>query len=357
MATKIDDNAVPLEDLPLAERQALRHDHPMLDAYAAKVNAANGLPEHFLTALKNAGERSQSVGANSVSPKGAQGVMQFMPNTAKEYKLDDRTDPIASIDAAGRMGADLMKRLKTSDPALLAAGYNGGPNREALRNGQVPDIPETQAYAKRVTDYIGAQPKPQAAPKESTAVPFDDLPPAEQEKYRAWEHSSANPNYYPPTGNAFENAAAGVGREVVNTGKGLGQILTGVVNLPGRLLGKGDVIGKNDITSTDESNRLDKALLDTGAGMAGSVAGNIALTALPFGALTKMGMVNKAANLAGKIPVVGGALSAMLPTTVAGTAMGAVQPTEDAQGLGARALNAGRSARVRCPSHPAAVLP
>lgn len=345
MANPVDENAVPLEDLPLAERQAMRHDHPMLDAYAAKVNAANGLPAHFLTALKNAGERSQSVGANSVSPKGAQGVMQFMPNTAKQYGLDDRTDPIASIDAAGRMGADLMKRLKTDRPDLLAAGYNGGPNRESLRNGQIPDIKETQDYAKRVSAFIDAQPKPVAA-KENNTVPFSDLPPEEQAKQYAWEHSSKNPNYYPPTGDFVDNALAGVGKAVSDTGKGLGQLSIGGINGIAHLFGKGDVINKNSVTSTDESNRLDKALMDTGGGMVGNVAGDLAMTALPFGALTKLGMVNKAANLAAKVPVAGGALSAMLPATVAGSVIGAAQPVEDGQGLGARALNGGVGAAM-----------
>lgn len=358
MANPIDENAVPLEDLPLAERQAMRHDHALLNAYAAKVNAANGLPEHFLNALKNAGERSQSVGANSVSPKGAQGVMQFMPATAKQYGLDDRTDPIASIDAAGRMGADLMKRLGTSKPELLAAGYNGGPNRESLRNGQIPDIKETQDYAKRVSDYIGAQPKPRVV-KENNTVPFSDLPPEEQRKQKAWEHSDKNPNYYAPTGSNVENALAGAGKAYSTIGKGIGQLGVGGANFLSGLVGNGNILDPTSF-STDESNLLDKSLMDTKAGMGGNLVGDLALTAAPFGALTKLGMVTKAAkalegigaakkalNIANgvknaeKAVTLGGALSTMLPTAVASSLIGAGQPVENDQGLGTRALNAG----------------
>lgn len=347
MADQVDENAVPLSDLPLADRRALRHDHPLLNAYAAQVNKANGLPEHFLSALKDAGERSESVGKNSVSPRGATGVMQFMEPTAKQYGLVDRTDPMASIDAAGRMGADLMKRLKTNDPAVLAAAYNSGPNRQELRDGKIPNIPETQAYAKNVSDYIAKQPKAQAAavPKENNTVPFSDLPPEDQARENDRIHSATNPNYYSPAGSGLENFAAGAGKTVSDTGKMLGQMGAAPINAVSRMISGKNIISPS-ATSTNESNALDTALMHTGAGTAGNLAGDLAITALPFGALTKMGLVKGAANLASKIPAVGGALSAMLPTTVAGGLMGAAQPTQDEEGFGKRMLNAGVGAAM-----------
>lgn len=338
------DNSVPLEDLPLEERRLLPHNHPLLDAYATKVNAANGLPEHFLNALKNAGERSQSVGANSISPKGAQGVMQFMPNTAKEHGLSDRTDPMASIDAAGRMGAAMSKSLGTSDPALLAAAYNGGPNRDSLRAGQIPNIPETQAYSKRVLDYVNAQkPALANATNGSNFVPYTDLSPEDKAKENA-KAKFLNSNS-PLSDSAFENAAAGAGKAMVDTAKGLGQLGIAPINYISNKFGKGDLISK-DKFSTDESDALDAALMHSKAGLAGNVLGNAALTAVPFGALSKLGAVKGAAQLLNKIPAVGGALSAMFPNMVAGSAISAAQPVSDDSGLGQRATNAALGAAV-----------
>src|SRR5437868_4546914 len=116
---------VPLADLPLAVRRTLPHDSPILDAYADEVETKYGLPKGWLRAVKNAGERSESVGPRSVSPKGAAGVMQFIPATAQRFDLKDPTDPLAAIDAAGKYGAALSVQFK-GDPVLMAGGYNAG---------------------------------------------------------------------------------------------------------------------------------------------------------------------------------------------------------------------------------------
>lgn len=62
---------------------------------------------------------------NAVSPKGAQGLMQFMPKTAKGYGLQNPNDPVQSVDAWARMTGDLIKQTG-GNPAHVLAAYNWG---------------------------------------------------------------------------------------------------------------------------------------------------------------------------------------------------------------------------------------
>ena len=143
--------AKPITDMGLAERQALKFDDVRLDAYAVQAAQRQGIPPEVLLAVKNAGEKSNS---GQTSPAGAQGVMQFMPKTFKEFGKGDATDPINSIDA----GAAYLKKLHDSygDWDAAVAHYNGGGAQAALvRGGARPSIPETAAYLDRVKAYLG----------------------------------------------------------------------------------------------------------------------------------------------------------------------------------------------------------
>lgn len=72
-----------------------------------------------------------------ISPKGARGLMQFMPATAARYRLADPHDPAQSIDAAARYLRDLQGRFGNRLDLVLAA-YNAGEGAvEAYRNGKV----------------------------------------------------------------------------------------------------------------------------------------------------------------------------------------------------------------------------
>lgn len=134
------------------ERRGLRFDAPELNEYAAAVEQKYGLPGGLINALKNAGERS---GSQAVSPKGARGVMQFMPENLKKYGVEDASDPAQLIDAAGRYLRDTMRQYDGNIDAVIA-DYNGGP-RQARRvlNGEQPAAAETRAYLARVREYLG----------------------------------------------------------------------------------------------------------------------------------------------------------------------------------------------------------
>lgn len=78
------------------QRKSLRYDSPELNDYASFVERRHGLPEGLLKAVKNIGEKSNS---GQVSPKGARGVMQFMPATWNQYGKGAPTDQVAEARA------------------------------------------------------------------------------------------------------------------------------------------------------------------------------------------------------------------------------------------------------------------
>jgi hypothetical protein len=84
---------------------------------------------------------------NAVSPAGAQGIAQFMPATAAAYGLRDPFDPVAAIDAQGRLMGELLGQFGSVELALAA--YNAGPGAVSACDC-VPPYPETQAYVARI---------------------------------------------------------------------------------------------------------------------------------------------------------------------------------------------------------------
>jgi soluble lytic murein transglycosylase-like protein len=88
---------------------------------------------------------------DAVSPKGARGMMQLMPQTAAELGVDPH-DP----EGNARGGADYLRRLVTmfgNNVELALAAYNAGPSA-VLRYGGVPPYAETKAYVAAVMDYL-----------------------------------------------------------------------------------------------------------------------------------------------------------------------------------------------------------
>ena len=86
------------------------------------------------------------------SPAGAQGIAQFMPQTAKAYGLGDPFDPDRAIDAQARMMSELLGRFGTVSLALAA--YNAGPGA-VTRHGGVPPFAETRAYVAKILGLLG----------------------------------------------------------------------------------------------------------------------------------------------------------------------------------------------------------
>jgi soluble lytic murein transglycosylase-like protein len=84
----------------------------------------------------------------AVSSKGAQGLMQLMPATSKQFGVADPFDPRQNLQAGAKYLKQLLTRYDGDVPTALAA-YNAGPGR-IDQSGAVPDIPETLHYVSRI---------------------------------------------------------------------------------------------------------------------------------------------------------------------------------------------------------------
>jgi soluble lytic murein transglycosylase-like protein len=88
----------------------------------------------------------------AVSPVGAQGLMQLMPKTASDLKVEDSFHPEKNIEGGARYLRYLLNTYK-GDLTLALAAYNAGEKAVAKYNYNVPPYRETQNYVKRVFSF------------------------------------------------------------------------------------------------------------------------------------------------------------------------------------------------------------
>ncbi|MFP8875024.1 MAG: transglycosylase SLT domain-containing protein [Myxococcota bacterium] len=91
--------------------------------------------------------------SRAVSNRGAQGLMQLMPETARELGVEDAFVPEENVEGGARYLRQMLDRF--GDVRRALAAYNAGPSAVDRYRG-VPPYPETQAYVDRVlTYYLG----------------------------------------------------------------------------------------------------------------------------------------------------------------------------------------------------------
>ena len=98
----------------------------------------------------------------AVSPKGAQGLMQLIPATAKRFGVTDSFDPGQNINGGTAYLSWLLKEFR-GDPLLALAGYNAGEGAVRKHKG-IPPYSETRDYVVKVFDALSAAKELCAAP-------------------------------------------------------------------------------------------------------------------------------------------------------------------------------------------------
>jgi soluble lytic murein transglycosylase-like protein len=117
------------------------------DHLIARAARQAGLPAALVKAVVKAESNFQP---RAVSRKGAQGLMQLMPDTAAAVGVQDPLEPADNLEGGARYLRAMIERYGNWNHALAA--YNAGP--EAVdRYGGVPPFRETREYVKRVLHY------------------------------------------------------------------------------------------------------------------------------------------------------------------------------------------------------------
>ncbi len=143
-----------------------------LDQIIEEAAAAHGVSAHLVRAVV---EAESGFDPWSVSPAGAQGLMQLMPDTAALMGVDDRLDPRQNVFGGAKYLSQLLDRFD-GDVALALAGYNAGPAKVARYRG-IPPYRETRGYVTRIrgllaetTGALFPLPKPVVARSVRTAA-------------------------------------------------------------------------------------------------------------------------------------------------------------------------------------------
>jgi soluble lytic murein transglycosylase-like protein len=121
------------------------------------------LPKPELNALINSAAQKSGVDAEMVraviekesggrpcalSARGAEGLMQLMPDTADDLDVTDPFDPQQNVEAGAKLLKSLLSRYN-NDAALALSAYNAGPSRVDQAGG-IPQIPETTDYVTEI---------------------------------------------------------------------------------------------------------------------------------------------------------------------------------------------------------------
>ena len=131
---------------PALARAALLAPDRSLDEAVARIAAQNDLPAPLIQSVIAV---ESNFNPFAVSPKGALGMMQLVPDTARRFGVRDVFDPVENIEGGARYLKYLLGLFDGNYPLALAA-YNAGEGA-VFRYGGVPPYPETQSYVKQVS--------------------------------------------------------------------------------------------------------------------------------------------------------------------------------------------------------------
>jgi soluble lytic murein transglycosylase-like protein len=125
---------------------------PPARAYDLLIHEAGALYRVSPTLIRAVMQAESAFDPLAVSPAGAMGLMQLMPEIAGAFDIADPFDPRENIMGGARLLRELLDAHPHNIPLVLAA-YNAG-EPAVLRYGGVPPFRETQGYVKKIISLI-----------------------------------------------------------------------------------------------------------------------------------------------------------------------------------------------------------
>jgi soluble lytic murein transglycosylase len=135
---------VYIREVPRLRRMPTHYD-TFIEAAARKYGLATSLIKAVIRAESN-------FDPYAVSKKGAEGLMQLMPKTARDLGVLDSFDPEENIHGGTRYLKEMLTQFN-GDLRLALAAYNAGPKKVEGRN-RIPPIEETRTFVRRVMRYL-----------------------------------------------------------------------------------------------------------------------------------------------------------------------------------------------------------
>lgn len=186
---KFSESKFPVSTKPASAPKSLAAPKPEISAMveqAAKTHEVDPLLVHAVIATES------NYDAHAVSPKGAEGLMQLMPPTARMLGVTNSFDPAQNIEA----GVRYLKQLQDlyRDDMLALAAYNAGP-KAVDKFKSVPPFKETQNYVDRVgRNYEAAR---AAAVKSAEAAAVTAPAQAAGQALAGTEHAGSGEDRHP----------------------------------------------------------------------------------------------------------------------------------------------------------------
>lgn len=138
--------------IPVQQVRSLLEGSPFAEIIASAAEA-HGVDPMLVSALIQV---ESNYRPTARSRKGAMGLMQLMPSTAREYKVRNPFEPKANIEAGIKHLKTLIDRFGATRLELALAAYNAGPGAVERFKG-IPPYRETRNYVARILSLAGLQ--------------------------------------------------------------------------------------------------------------------------------------------------------------------------------------------------------
>jgi soluble lytic murein transglycosylase-like protein len=131
---------------PFTAKNPALNNIPLLNPHIDEASQQYGIDPKLIQAVIHV---ESNYDPQALSPKGAQGLMQLMPQTARDLQVSDAFSPKENIDGGTRYLRYLLD-MYNQDMSLALAAYNAGPEKVNLFRG-IPPYQETRTYVQKVT--------------------------------------------------------------------------------------------------------------------------------------------------------------------------------------------------------------